>query len=280
MPPNAGIADRDRHVDATACAVPHLRDVVHHLLECRIRERVELELDDRPPAREAQPDRGAGDPGLADRACRTPARARARPGGRRSPGTRRRCDRRPRRTPAPADPRRARRPAPGSAPRTSSTRSSERLVAHPAPTPRAARRRPSRTSTRRAAAASRSRRPGPPSRTPRPPPRTPPTNAVVRRAVREQPRPVARDRVAGAGPLDLLVGAVPGGIVGGGVRADPVRHRLDQRRAVAGAGPVRAPSPSPPGRRARRCRRRGRPGSRSPPRGARSRRPSAARSAC
>ena len=60
---------------------------------------------------------------------------------------------------------------------------------------------------------------------------------VVGVPAREQPRPVSLDRVERAPPSHLVVVAVAAGVVGGGVRADPVRHRLDQRRPAARASP-------------------------------------------
>ena len=61
-----GDPQRDRHVDATADAHAHLRDVIDHLLHRRIAERVELHLDHRPPSGETQPDSSSGDPRFAD----------------------------------------------------------------------------------------------------------------------------------------------------------------------------------------------------------------------
>ena len=60
--------DRDRQVDAPARARrASSRRGRHDLLERRVGERVELHLDHAPPPGEAQPHRGAGDAGLADR---------------------------------------------------------------------------------------------------------------------------------------------------------------------------------------------------------------------
>src|SRR5690606_23244085 len=51
----------------------------------------------------------------------------------------------------------------------------------------------------------------------------------------------AQDRVLGLPGLALLVAAVAGRVVGGGVGAHAVGERLDQRRALTGAGPLQGP---------------------------------------
>ena len=71
------------------------------------------------------------------------------------------------------------------------------------------------------------------------------------------------DRVAELPHLDLGGDAVLGRVVGGRVGAHPVGVGLDEGRALAAAGRVRAPAWSRHTRRARRCRRPGRRGSRS-----------------
>ena len=60
----------------------------------------------------------------------------------------------------------------------------------------------------------------------------------VARARAAQVRLVAGDRVARAPELHLVVGAVLGGVVARGVRAHAVGQRLDEARALAGAGLV------------------------------------------
>src|SRR5918994_4463583 len=59
---------------------------------------------------------------------------------------------------------------------------------------------------------------------------------VVDRAGAQRVRSVAVDRVALAPGGDLLLVPVAGGVVGGRVRADAVRDRLDQRGALARSG--------------------------------------------
>ena len=70
---------------------------------------------------------------------------------------------------------------------------------------------------------------------------------VVERARAREQRLDARDRVAAAPALDLVLVAVARRVVGGRVRAHAVGDGLDERRAVAARGRGRAPSASPRG---------------------------------
>src|SRR5512132_50453 len=65
-----------------------------------------------------------------------------------------------------------------------------------------------------------------------------PDERVVDRAGVKQVRSVAVDRVALTPGGDLLLVAVAGGVVGGRVRADAVRDRLDERGALARSGAI------------------------------------------
>src|SRR5690606_7538326 len=62
--------------------------------------------------------------------------------------------------------------------------------------------------------------------------------SLVRVVRRLQIAAQAEDRVLRLPGQTLLVTAVAGGVVGGGVRAHAVRERLDQRRALTRAGPL------------------------------------------
>ena len=74
--------ERELHLPAGAPAIA--ADVGDQLVEARIRERVVLHLADRLPARHAEPDRAAEDPGLGERRVDAAVLAElvAQPGGR------------------------------------------------------------------------------------------------------------------------------------------------------------------------------------------------------
>src|SRR5207247_2682425 len=67
--------DRQRQVVLAARTGPEARDLRRDLVERRVAETVELELDHWPPTRDAEPDREADDPRLCARRVEDAARA-------------------------------------------------------------------------------------------------------------------------------------------------------------------------------------------------------------
>src|SRR4249920_4164470 len=59
--------DHGGHLDPASGALAVLREVADHLVECGVREALELHLGDRAPPGHREADADPGDPGLGDR---------------------------------------------------------------------------------------------------------------------------------------------------------------------------------------------------------------------